>query len=91
MEKAEVTDLISIVSGNVDVPKKTIKTVVDSFIEAIKSELEAGNEVGIRNLVTFKQKTWQEREAYNPASGRKYIVPERTMIRAKVSPKLNGK
>ena len=91
MEKVSVTDLISVVSGNVNMPKKTIKVVVDGFINAIKNELEEGNEVSIMGLVTFKQKVWKEREAYNPAQGRTFIVPERHVIRASVSRKVQAK
>ena len=91
MERVNVKDLENIVSGNVNVTKKDIHAVVSAFIDAIKNELTDGNEVVIVNLVSFRQKIWKEREAYNMASGRKYIVPERKVIRASVSPKLNGK
>lgn len=91
MEKVSVTDLISVVSGNVKMPKTAIKKVVDEFVSAIKNELEEGNDVYIKGLVNFKQKVWKEREAYNPAQGRTFIVPERHVIRASVSRKVQAK
>lgn len=91
MERVTTTNLISVVSGNVNMPKATIKAVVNSLIDTIKNELEEGNDVYIKGLVNFKHKVWKEREGYNISEGKKIIIPERHVVRANVSPKLQVK
>lgn len=50
---------------------------VDAVIEAIKSELVAGNEVVIRNFGRFYIQARDAREGRNPKTGEKLQIPAR--------------
>ena len=81
----------SIVSGNVNVKKTVIHEVVTALTDAIKKELEEGNEVCIKNLVSFKQVVFAPIERYSPFTGENIHLPERKKVKARVSPKLQVK
>lgn len=89
MRKVGMKELIIRVAKKRGITRGLAHHVIHDFIDIIKDEINDGNEVGIKNLVTFKQSVWQEREVVVPSTGKTVMIPERHMVRAKISKLIN--
>ena len=82
-------DIITEIQATSTFSKATIETVVQDFVEVLKEELINGNEVYIRELGKFKVSTRKARKARNPATGEIVELPERQVVRLKISSAIN--
>ncbi|HPH02828.1 MAG TPA: HU family DNA-binding protein [Spirochaetota bacterium] len=77
MTKAEIVESIS---REVDVQKKDIAFVIDSFFEKVKGSLSEGDPMELRGFGTFGYKIRKGRKARNPRSGEAVVVDDRVVI-----------
>ena len=77
MTKAEIVDKIS---REVNIQKKDIAFVIDSFFEIVKNRLSSGESVELRGFGTFGLKVRKGRTARNPRSGEAVSVDDRVVI-----------
>lgn len=80
MTKADIVELIS---REVDVPKKEIAFIIDSFFEKVKKNLAQGNVMELRGFGTFGFKIRKARIARNPRTNEKVQVPEHVIMHFK--------
>ncbi len=69
------SELINMVSSNVDMSKKAVGEVLDSILESIVSSLKNGNDVALKNFCTFKVKHRKARTGVNPQTGSPLQIP----------------
>lgn len=72
MTKAEIVAEISSQTG---VEKITVQTVVESFMDVIKSSLESGENVYLRGFGSFVIKHRKQKTGQNIAKKTKIIIP----------------
>lgn len=77
--------LVDAVYDEVDVTKKDAAEYVDTVIETIKETLETGEELKISGFGKFEVRHKGERVGRNPQSGVEIMIPERKVLRFKVS------
>jgi nucleoid DNA-binding protein len=75
--KAEIVDKIS---RELNVQKKDIAFVIDSFLEIVKNTLSSGETMELRGFGTFGHKIRKGRRARNPRSGEAVVVDDRVVI-----------
>jgi len=73
-------DIVNKISQELDVQKKDIAFVIDSFFEIIKNELSKGEGIELRGFGTFGHKIRKGRTARNPRSGEAVSVGDRVVI-----------
>jgi integration host factor subunit beta len=73
-------DIVDKISHEVNIQKKDIAFVVDSFFEIIKNRLSSGESVELRGFGTFGLKVRKGRKARNPRSGEAVSVADRVVI-----------
>lgn len=78
MTKADIVELIS--RELVDVPKKDITLVLDSFFERVKDSLATGAMMELRGFGTFGFKVRKARLARNPRTNERVSVPEHLVM-----------
>lgn len=79
------TELIQYVYETEGIKKKTVKTVINSFINKIVDELSKGNSVSIQTLGSFTMKNQPERKRVHPETGLPIVIPERKIITFKAA------
>lgn len=77
MTKADIVDKIS---REVDLQKKDIAFIIDSFFEMVKGSLAEGESMELRGFGTFGFKVRKGRKARNPRSGEPVFVEDRVVI-----------
>ncbi|MFW5968443.1 MAG: integration host factor subunit alpha [Persicimonas sp.] len=77
--------LVDAVYDEVAVTKKEAGEYVDTVIETIKETLETGEELKISGFGKFEVRHKGERVGRNPRSGVEIMIPERKVLRFKVS------
>jgi integration host factor subunit beta len=81
MSKLSKADLIDAVYNRAGVYRKDVKSVVDLFIEELKTALALHNTVELRGLGTFTVKTRKGRSnARNPKTGEQVSVASRSVV-----------
>lgn len=68
-------DLVEIVSEKTGIKSYETKAVVEAALDAIKSEIEAGNIVTLRGFGTFQAKQRAAKKARNITKGTTVLVP----------------
>lgn len=69
-------DLVEAVYENTRCEKKVIQTVIESFLEQLKTSLENKSDIELRGFGTFELRLRKgKKEARNPKTGEKVIVP----------------
>lgn len=76
-------DIINQIHANSDISKKTVERVVQDFVEALRTELQSGNEVRIHEIGTFKFATRKAHTGRNPKTGEAIEVPEKRVPQLK--------
>lgn len=71
MEKKVIskTELVGLVAEKAKVPKKDVKSVIDSLMETVKTEVGGDNEIRLIGFGTFKKNHRNERTGRNPQTG----------------------
>ena len=71
MEKKVIskTGLIDLVAEKAGVPKKDVKSVIDSLTQTVKTEVGGDNEIRLIGFGTFKKNHRNERTGRNPRTG----------------------
>lgn len=72
MKKSEFVTTVAERSG---VSKKQILETLESMLEVIKEEVEAGNEVQLYNFGTFGRSLRSERKGFNPNNREQITIP----------------
>ena len=88
MTKAE---LIEVISGETEVSKKDIGTVVNLIMDNIGQALVDGDKVELRGFGSFKIKNRRSRLARNPRTGDAVQVPAKRVPYFKVSNELKAR
>lgn len=91
--KAEVitmTDLVLAIQGamkedGIDISKAKIKSILNYFLEGVKSATINGDTVKLIGFATFDTPEVSESEKRSPITGEKIIVPTHRRIRARLS------
>ena len=74
MNRKELVDAVANKSG---LTKKDAESFLDSFIDAVKEELQNGGSVNLVGFGSFKVADRAAREARNPRTGEKLNIPAR--------------
>ncbi len=92
MTKADIVDSVY---ERVGITKKEATDYVDAVFEAMKETLENGDELKVSGFGKFEVRKKGERVGRNPRTGVEIMIPERKVLRFKVSQvlkdQLNGK
>lgn len=68
-----------------DVTKRESSEYVNTTIETIKETLESGEEVKLSGFGKFEVRKKDERLGRNPRTGEEIMIPERKVVRYKIS------
>ena len=80
------TELVNVVSEAIGESKKSVETVIDAMVEAIKKHLSVSEEkVNIAGLCSFQSKTKPARDGRNPRTGLKIRIPAKKSVQFKAS------
>lgn len=87
--------IINSVYERVGVTKKEATEYVEAVLETMKEALEAGEDIKVSGFGKFEVRTKGERIGRNPRTNVEIVIPQRSVLRFKVSQvlkdKLNGK
>jgi DNA-binding protein HU-beta len=72
VSKADLVDLVAIETG---LTKKDVKTVLDSFFENTKTQLEKGVKVQLTGFGTFEVRERRERLGVRPGTTDQITIP----------------
>lgn len=78
-------ELITSIKSEVDLPKKTIRQVLDGTVDAIQAALTEGEKVRFGRLGTFRVTEKAKCTGRNPATGEAIKIPARKLARFKAS------
>jgi integration host factor subunit beta len=73
-------DIVDKISRELNVQKKDIAFVIDSFFDIVKNLLSSGESIELRGFGTFGLKVRKGRAARNPRSGEAVSVADRVVI-----------
>ncbi|RAL25557.1 integration host factor subunit alpha [Lujinxingia litoralis] len=92
MTKADIVDSVY---EKVGITKKEASDYVDTIFEVMKETLEEGEEIKVSGFGKFEVREKSQRVGRNPRTGIEIVIPERRVLRFKVSQVLkdsiNGK
>ncbi|RDV40137.1 integration host factor subunit alpha [Lujinxingia vulgaris] len=92
MTKADIVDTVY---EKVGITKREASDYVDTIFEVMKETLEEGEEIKVSGFGKFEVREKGERVGRNPRTGIEIVIPERRVLRFKVSQVLkdsiNGK
>ncbi|MBW7995634.1 MAG: HU family DNA-binding protein [Candidatus Glassbacteria bacterium] len=83
-------DLVMRVAEKTGRDSRTVKQLVESFLESIGSALADGGKVTLKNFGTFSTAVHSARKGRNPRSGKPIDIPERKVAQLKFSRSLRG-
>lgn len=78
-------NLVQEISKQTGIYRKDVSIVVDSFLEAIKNNMEQGHHIEIRGFGTFKNRERKTRIGRNPKTGVEVEIPSRVVPSFKFS------
>ena len=84
-------EMISNLTEQMKIDKKTAVKSVEKVIETIKTSLESGDDVLISGFGKFCVNEKNERKGRNPATGENLILPGRKIVTFKSSGKLRDR
>lgn len=85
MGKFGKNDLVDMVSGFTDVPKATVKSVIEATIDAIKKRTAGGDTVQLMGFGTFEQKDVAEKAGRNLQTGAAITIPAHSRLTFRAS------
>lgn len=87
--------IVNSVYEKLDITKKDASDYVEAILETMKEELSAGENIKVSGFGKFEIRAKGERIGRNPRTGVEIKIPERCVLRFKVSQvlkdRLNGK
>ena len=83
--------LVNLLHNEVGLNKREAKEFIETFFEAIKSELESGNDVKISGFGNFNLRDKAARPGRNPKTGQDVTISERRVVTFKSGLKLRSK
>ncbi len=83
--------LVNLLHDEVGLNKREAKEFIEVFFEAIKSELESGNDVKISGFGNFHLRDKSARPGRNPKTGEDVTISERRVVTFKSGLKLRSK
>ncbi|MGO9214834.1 MAG: integration host factor subunit alpha, partial [Syntrophales bacterium] len=83
-------DLVDMICGELDIPKKECINLVDSFFDIIKDELVKCNDVMISGFGKWSVKQKNPRTGRNPQTGEQIIIDARRVVTFKSAPTLRS-
>ena len=83
--------LVNLLHDEVGLNKREAKEFIETFFEAIKSELESGNDVKISGFGNFNLRDKAARPGRNPKTGQDVTISERRVVTFKSGLKLRSK
>ncbi len=92
LTKANIVDTVY---ARTELTKKEASNYVNEVLELMKETLEGGEEIKVSGFGKFEVRRKGERLGRNPRTGEEILIPERKVLRFKVSQvlkdELNGK
>tara|TARA_B100000989_G_C19499950_1_gene453774 strand:+ start:101 stop:391 length:291 start_codon:yes stop_codon:yes gene_type:complete len=80
------SDLINNLSKNFpNFLKRDILKIVDTIIDEIKASLKKGERVELRDVFMFEAKKYKSKIARNPKTNEKIFLPEKKLVKFKIS------
>ncbi len=76
MQNITRKDIIESISSKTGLTQVKVKTITESFLEAIKESLYTGKDIELRGFGRFKIKQRKARIARNPRTGEKVSVKD---------------
>jgi len=73
-------DIVELISREVEVQKKDIAYIIDSFFGKVKGSLSRGEMMELRGFGTFGFKVRKARQARNPRTNERVEVPEHLVM-----------
>ena len=83
--------LVNLLHDEVGLNKREAKEFIETFFEAIKLELESGNDVKISGFGNFNLRDKAARPGRNPKTGQDVTISERRVVTFKSGLKLRSK
>tara|TARA_Y100000816_G_scaffold292435_1_gene287674 strand:- start:1740 stop:2030 length:291 start_codon:yes stop_codon:yes gene_type:complete len=82
------SDLIKDLANNYpNFLKKDLAKLIDIVIDNIKNSLKNGERVELRDTFMFEAKKYKSKYARNPKTNEKLLIPEKKIVRFKISKK----
>jgi len=85
------TDLIKYVSDKTMITERDAGIIVDVLLNGIKEGIMDGERIIIQNFGSFFHSKRAARKATNPKTGESIDVPEKVVVKFKLSDKVNEK
>ncbi|NPA34560.1 MAG: HU family DNA-binding protein [Chlorobi bacterium] len=82
------TELINEVSKRTDVPKATVKKVIDATLDVVADVLNWGGKVQLVGFGSFYVTTRKARKGRNPRTGEVINIPARKVVRFRAGKQL---
>jgi len=83
MHNVTKKDLTDKIAEEIDLPRITVKKIIQMFLDEITGELAAGNRLEFRDFGIFEPVKRKARKAQNPKTLEKVSVPQKTTIKFK--------
>ena len=82
------SDIVKEISNNFpNFIKKDISKLINIILETIRDNLRKGYRVELRYIIMFEAKKYNSKISRNPKTNEKVFVPEKKIIRLKISKK----
>ena len=81
-------EMVDMLYDQLNISKRNCNSIVESFFDIIKSELEQGNTVKISGFGKWAVRSKKERKGRNPQTGEEMIIDARRVVSFKGSPVL---
>jgi DNA-binding protein HU-beta len=85
------TELIETFAARNDVSKNKAREMVDSFLEIFSDTLAYGEKIAIIGFGTFLPVQYSKRKTFNVQTGLPLEIPERRLVKFKMSKRLKAK
>ncbi|MFC4675138.1 HU family DNA-binding protein [Dysgonomonas termitidis] len=84
-KKSEIDKLVSLAAKKAGVSQKYIADSLSPVLETIIEVLSGGNNITIQGFGSFQVKTMKERKSRNPKTGELIVLPERMVVKFKLT------
>lgn len=81
-------DLVQSVQKNTQLTKEQSGAAVDSVVDAIVQSLKSGEGLSLKGFGSFVVQTRPARQGHNPKTKEKIEIPEKKIVKFKVSPEV---
>ena len=78
-------DLVNKITVETNIARNDVQTIVEKFLHNVKTEIQTGNRIEIRNFGVFEIKIRKPRIGRNPKKPENVVqIPERKVVHFKV-------